>query len=288
MIGVIDVGGGLRGAYGAGVLDRCLHEGIHFHYGIGVSAGSANLANYFADQPGRCYSFYCDYAFRKQYMSVQNLIEKHSYIDMDYVYSTLSDEDGEYPLDYDTILKSRANLTVVATNALNGLPVYFSNEDMSRNHYDIFKASCSVPVINRAYEVNGIPCYDGGMSDPIPFEKAFDDGCDYVIVILTRPADYYRSPKKDHLIAEILRHEYPMAASAMTSRAEIYNRQLRAAHDLEEEGKLLIVAPDNIEGMSTLSKDRDAIRDLYAKGYEDGSRTIPFVQKIAANPQNGL
>jgi hypothetical protein len=40
--------------------------------------------------------------------------------------------------------------------------------------------------------------------------------------------------------------------------------------------------------MSTLSKDRDAIRDLYAKGYEDGSRIIPFVQKIAIDPQNSL
>ncbi|WP_423742649.1 hypothetical protein ACKXF7_05250 [Faecalibacterium sp. 7] len=28
--GVIDVGGGLRGIYGAGVLDRCLEEDLRF------------------------------------------------------------------------------------------------------------------------------------------------------------------------------------------------------------------------------------------------------------------
>lgn len=38
--GVIDVGGGLRGIYGAGVLDRCLEEDLRFDLCIGVSAGS--------------------------------------------------------------------------------------------------------------------------------------------------------------------------------------------------------------------------------------------------------
>lgn len=38
--GVIDVGGGLRGIYGAGVLDRCLEEDLRFDLCIGVSADS--------------------------------------------------------------------------------------------------------------------------------------------------------------------------------------------------------------------------------------------------------
>ena len=47
-IGVVDVGGGLRGIYAAGVLDYCMDQGVHFDLGIGVSAGSANLASYAA------------------------------------------------------------------------------------------------------------------------------------------------------------------------------------------------------------------------------------------------
>ena len=46
-IGVIDVGGGLRGIYAAGVFDWCLENGVKFDYGIGISAGSANLASCF-------------------------------------------------------------------------------------------------------------------------------------------------------------------------------------------------------------------------------------------------
>ena len=33
--GIVDVGGGLRGIYAAGVLDYCMAEGIHFDLGIG-------------------------------------------------------------------------------------------------------------------------------------------------------------------------------------------------------------------------------------------------------------
>ena len=56
--GVIDVGGGLRGIYGAGVLDRCLEEDLRFDLFIGVSAGSANMVSYLAGQHGRNKPFY--------------------------------------------------------------------------------------------------------------------------------------------------------------------------------------------------------------------------------------
>lgn len=53
-IGVIDVGGGLRGVYAAGVFDYCLDENIRFDICIGVSAGSANVTSYIAGQKKLC------------------------------------------------------------------------------------------------------------------------------------------------------------------------------------------------------------------------------------------
>ena len=47
---VVDVGGGLRGVYATGVLDRCLEEGIYIDAGVGVSAGSADISSYLAGQ----------------------------------------------------------------------------------------------------------------------------------------------------------------------------------------------------------------------------------------------
>ena len=60
-IGVVDVGGGLRGSFGAGVLDYCMEQGIRFDFGIGVSAGAANISSYMANQRGRNFVFYTEY-----------------------------------------------------------------------------------------------------------------------------------------------------------------------------------------------------------------------------------
>mgnify|MGYP003310788747 CR=1 FL=1 len=71
---LIDVGGGLRGVYGAGVMDRCMDMGIVFDGVIGVSAGAANLTSYLSGQRGRCYRFYFTYSFRPDYMGMGNFI----------------------------------------------------------------------------------------------------------------------------------------------------------------------------------------------------------------------
>lgn len=84
-LGIVDVGGGLRGIYTAGALDFCLDADIRFDLCVGVSAGSANLGAYIAGQKGRNYRFYTEYAFRKEYMSAANFLRTRSYIDLDYV-----------------------------------------------------------------------------------------------------------------------------------------------------------------------------------------------------------
>ena len=52
-IGIIDVGGGMKGIYGAGIFDYLLERNIEIPYCIGVSAGSANVASYLSKQKGR-------------------------------------------------------------------------------------------------------------------------------------------------------------------------------------------------------------------------------------------
>ena len=276
-IGVVDVGGGLRGSFGAGVLDYCMEQGIRFDFGIGVSAGAANISSYMANQKGRNFVFYTEYFQREQYMGVKNLMHPGSYIGLDYIYSSLSDHEGDYPLDWKTIRNDPRDMMIVATDANTGLPHYFHKYDMRQDSYDPIKASCCVPVINRPYKVDGIPYYDGGLSDPVPYEKAFAAGCDKVVVILTRPEDYRRIPKNDKIIADLLHPHYPNASQAMRNRSVVYNQQVDACEYLQVQGKVCIVAPDSIGNMKTLTKDKDSIEALYYKGYEEAKSILNFV-----------
>ena len=174
--GIIDVGGGLRGSYTAGVYDWCHDNDISFDYCIGVSAGSANLSSFLAGQRGRNLKFYTDYNMRPESMGVKNYIKTRNFVDLDYIYGELTNSYGEYPLNYDALMENPAEFRIVATDALTGKPAYFDGKELRRDDYASIKASSCVPGANRPYKINGRPYYDGGMSDPIPLEKCFQEG----------------------------------------------------------------------------------------------------------------
>lgn len=275
--GVIDVGGGFRDIYGSGVLDWCLDHDVRFDYCIGVSAGGANLVSYMAGQRGRNYRFYTEFAFRKEYASMENLAAKHSFVDLDYAYSTLSDTDGECPLDYEAFARNPAEFMVVCCDAQTGEPVYFDRTHIALNQYDVLKGTASLPMAGPPYLVEGIECFDGGIVDPVPVQRAFDDGCDRVVLILTRPADYRREQKNDLLGVRLLKKTYPHAAERVAQRYRVYNESLDLAMRYQEEGKLLIVAPDDICGLGTLTRNREKLERMYQKGMCDAQAIGTFL-----------
>lgn len=277
-IGVIDVGGGLRGSYTAGVYDWCHDNGIRFDYCMGISAGSANLSSYLAWQRGRNLKFYIDYDLRPECMGMKNYLKTRNFVDLEYVYGDLSNSYGEYPLDYDAVNNNPAEFTIVATDAETGKPRYFTKADIRRDDFAPIKASSCVPAANKPYKVDGRMYYDGGISDPIPLEKCFEDGCDKVVLLLTRPRDFERNPDKDRLASALIRRKFPAAAEAMSRRAIRYNTELWLAKQYEKKGKVLIVAPDDIGKMSTLTKDPEMIEALYYKGYRDAEAIREFVK----------
>lgn len=275
--GIVDVGGGLRGIYAAGVLDYCMDKGIRFDLGIGVSAGSANLISYAAGQRGRNYRFYTDYSQRREYMGVGDFLKSGSYINMDYMYSELSNAGGEDPLDYPAVRDNPMELYVVAADAETGEAHYFSKDDIAQDNYDILKASSSIPFVCRPYLVQGRLYYDGALGDPVPVDKALELGCDRVVVLLTKPAGIPRSPSRDEKYAAGIQRKYPAAAHALRQRASRYNAGVFRAQRLEIEGKALVVSPDDTCGVDTLTRDRTALESLYEKGFNDGAKVVEFM-----------
>ena len=276
--GIIDVGGGFRDIYGAGVLDYCIDKGIRFDYALGVSAGSANLCSFLSGQRGRNRLFYTEFAFRKEYASVGNYLKRRSYVDLDYAYSTLSGEGGESPFDFEAFFANPTPLVVVACDARTGEPVYYDKSRVRPNDLDALKASSALPAFCRPYVVDGVACYDGGIVDPIPLRRAFDDGCDRVVLILTRPVAEPRVQKKDELPARMIRRQYPRAAERLLERYRVYNDGVALAQRMAQEGRVLIVAPDDVCGLTTLKRDRDKLERMYAKGYRDAGAIEAFMR----------
>ena len=277
--GIVDVGGGLRGVYASGVFDYCMDAGIWFDLGIGVSAGSANIASYIARQNRRTYPFYTEYPFRKEYMSLRNFLFKKSYIDLDYVYGTLSNSAGENPLDYQSFMENPMDFIVVTTDARTGEARYFDKSAVHQDDYSVLIASSSIPFVCHPYEIEGIPYFDGALGDTIPIEKAFAWGCDKVVLVLTRPRDTVRVSDNDVKFAKRIQKKYPQAAERLRRRAEQYNRGVELAKEYEAQGKVCIIAPDDTCGVDTLTKNRDAMKRFYEKGYQDATVIQDFLRE---------
>ena len=283
-IGIVDMGGGYRGIYGAGVLDYCMDRHIQFDLGIGVSAGSCNLISYACGQDRRNLTFYSEFGLRKEAAGAGTYLHKKSLIDLDYLYSTLSNSDGEYPLDYPAFVKSPMEFYAVAVEAKTGTTRYFGREAFHQDDYSAIKASCSLPLFCHPYPVDGVPYYDGAIGDPIPFDKAFELGCDKVVVLMTKPVEERRSPDRDEKAARFLKRKYPAASKMLRNRARVYNAQVERALELQDQGKVFIVAPEpDTCGVSTFTRDQQLLRKLYQKGYEDGQKLEGFMNSLREN-----
>ena len=279
-LGIIDVGGGMRGVYSAGILDYCLCNNITFNYHIGVSAGAANFASFLAGQKERNYKFYHDYSFRKEYMGMERLAKTGSFLDLQYIYGTLSNTGGEDPLDFKKMMDNTSEFKVVATNALTGKPEYFNKNNFKQDSYRELMASSCIPGLNKPIYINGIPYFDGGLSDPVPLEKAILDGCTSYILILSRPIKEEKESKKDIELARIIRKKYPKSADALYRRSWAYNKAVKTAVIHQKEGISLILAPENINGINTLKRNKKAIEALYSEGVKDGEKITAWLNEM--------
>lgn len=272
MTGLIDVGGGMRDIYGAGVTDFFLDNSVSFDLCIGVSAGSANLASFLAGHRGRTYRFYADYSSRSEYMSFKNMFRDGSYFNLDYIYGDLSNSYGEDPLNFEKLMQSPSELITVVTNAKTGKAEYFSKNEMKTDNLWAIKASCAMPVACKPFVYNSTEYYDGGISDPLPVKKAFEMGCDKVFVIVPRPLAE-KKREFSYLMKPFLKN-HPNSLELMRKRPEIYNGKIQLINDYIEQGKVVLISPEEDKGLNMLTRDKEKLTRHYEKGYNDAMKAI--------------
>lgn len=277
-VGLIVEGGGMRGIYGCGVLDAFIENNIRFPYGIGVSAGAANLASFVTEQEGRNYRFYTDYAFDERYMSFKNFVTTGSFFGMDYIYSELTETVD--PINFEKLINTEMEYYVVAVDAVTGKPVYFNKEDVRKHRGDVFKASSAVPAMCKPIEIDGKQYFDGGVADSIPLKRALSDGCDKVVAVLTRPRDYVKKPEMGKTIYSEMLKDYPTIVKAMNVRHYVYNATLKNLYTLEKEGKAFLFCPEKTERVTIISRNKEDLNALYNEGKEYAEMQIEKLKKF--------
>ena len=272
-------GGALRTIFSTGVLDAMLEQDLMADYVVGVSAGIAYGVSYVSRQPRRNLEILTRFANDRRYMGLGNLLDRHnrSYFGLEFSYETIPNE--LVPFDYDTFAAFPGKVEAGVTNLETGKAEYLEVPRRDDNLL-LLQATCAMPLMFPIYRLGGKPYLDGGAAETVPYPRAFEMGCDRAIVILTKPRSFVRKREKLLPVIERRYREYPNFCQTMRERAERDNRAREELFRLEKEGKVLVLAPEDLRGVSRIERDVEKLRLLWADGYQQGMERMEEIRSF--------
>lgn len=277
-------GGGMRGAYSAGVLDVLHDEGLAFGGYAGTSAGTTHLCNYLSEQRERNFRLDTIHSQDKRYMSLGNWIRTGNYFDLEFCYHTVPEKID--PFDFDKF-KENASATLfyaAASNVETGGAEYLPIRDL-RTQMDAVRASSSLPLVSSLVHYEGKKMFDGNIADSIPFEFMDSIGFKKQVVITTRPKGYTKSANSLLPIYKLIYHKYPKFVEAVGNRHLRYNACLKKLALWEKEGRCFVFRPSLNLKIGRVEKDTAKITALYALGVKDARNRIDELKAfLKGNP----
>ncbi len=269
--GLVLEGGGMRGIFTVGVLDCFMDHGVRFPYTVGVSAGASNGISYISGQRGRSRFSNIDLLKHYNYIGWRHFLRGRGYIDLDYIFYVYPER--YYPFDYDAFFKAPERFEMVVSNCLTGQAEYLEEKRDRDRLLAVCKASCTLPVLCPITYVDGVPMVDGGVCDAIPVRHALEQGCDRLVLVLTRNKGY-RKADKDFYLPGFIYHQYPALREQLRTRYRRYNETLDFIERLERERKAIVIRPEKPLRVGRTGHDPQALADLYDEGYALAERLL--------------
>ena len=278
--GLVMEGGALRTIFSCGVCDAFLDADLPMpDFFVGVSGGIAYGASFLTRQNRRNLKLLTTYANDTRYMSWRNMADRHnkSFFGLKFAYETIPNQ--LLPFDYEAFEAYPGTVEAVLTNLETGKAEYWDVPRTDRTNL-VTRASCSIPLMFPIATVEGKPYLDGGCADAIPWKRAFDAGCDRVVVLLTRERAYRKEDDKTMKVIEQTFRKYPAFVETMRRRADNYNRSRDELFALEAEGKVLVIAPEDTLGCRRTERDAEVLRGLWQQGYFIGRQRAEEVRTL--------
>ncbi|MBQ4135416.1 MAG: patatin family protein [Methanocorpusculum sp.] len=270
--GIIFEGGGMRGAYTAGIIDALLEHDMNFEYCYGISSGATHATTYLSRQRGRAIQIVTDYIKDKRYFSIKNLIKTGNLFNVDFIYDTIPHELNPY--DYETAKNNPAKFFVGVINMETSKGEFLRVKDIEEEYMKVC-ASMSLPLIANMVEIDGQRYLDGGISDSLPIQRSINDGNKKSVLVLTQDATYRKKLDKILPLVAIKYRKFPGFVHMVKTRHIRYNASLDQIAEEEKAGRAFVLRPKKPVKIGRLELNRKKMLALYREGYEDGIEAMP-------------
>jgi len=270
--GIIFEGGGMRGAYTAGIIDALLEHDINFAYCYGVSSGATHATTYLSRQKGRAIQIVTDYIKDKRYFSIKGWLKTGNIFNVDFIFHTIPRELNIY--DFEAARNNTAKFFVGVINMETSKGEFLRVTDIEQEYMKVC-ASMSLPLIAQMVEIDGQRYLDGGIADSLPIQRSINDGNKKSVLVLTQDATYRKSLDKILPLVAIKYRKFPGFVHMVKTRHIRYNASLDQIAEEEKAGRAFVLRPKKPVKVGRLELNRKKMLALYKEGYEDGIEAMP-------------
>lgn len=277
-LGIVMEGGASRTIFSCGVTDVFIEADLYPDYFVGVSAGIAYGVSYLSKQKGRNAYITKKYMHDKRYMGMRYLIDptRRCYYNLDFAFGKIPNR--LVPFDYEALANFPGKIEAVVTNIETGDAEYM---DIPRFETDwkTTIASCALPLLFQPIKIGDGYYIDGGVADSIPYKRAFEEGCDKVIVILTRERNYIKHDEGALRLLCRAYRKFPKVVERLINRADAYNRISDELAELEKQGKIFVIAPEDTFGVRRTERSWEKLGPLYKEGVRTAKQQMEEIYR---------
>jgi predicted patatin/cPLA2 family phospholipase len=258
-------GGAMRGAWAAGVL-ALLHERGRRQFDLvyAASSGACSAAYFVAGmwEPGL--AIWREHA--SKVVRKANFLRRKPIIDLAYLVDHVFRQ--RVPLSVEALQKAPTRFFIVLTDCQTGDPVYFHARD--ERVFAALRATASMPLATRGFDyVDGQPFADGGVADPIPVQRALQDGATDITVVLTHRLNLRLKPMPRWL-GKVAYPDFPNVARAWTERQCLsYNAALDLIKRPPAGIRLRVFSPLRPLVVGSLTIEQKRIDAALASGHDE-------------------
>jgi NTE family protein len=216
-VGYLFSGGSSRCAFQLGVIEALSDLGVRPSLTIGVSAGAWNAAIVAARQEARA-RYYWRSFMRMPHVDLRNLLKEHS----PWRWRTMHERNFRRFIGRDRFRQPDAlPLLVSVTRLRDDANVIFNAAEVEDPLELLLATNYLPPFYTHAPRLGGERYGDGGYSDNAPYERAFAEGCDAVVLmaqkgeseggLFKRKGDYEHVVTDPRVVVIRPRHRLPFA-----------------------------------------------------------------------------
>jgi predicted patatin/cPLA2 family phospholipase len=273
-------GGGMRGAYVAGMLRALDRAGLvpAFDEVYGASSGGFSGAAFLTGDAAACAASYPEDLCTDVFINMRRLGSRRPVVALDHlVHEVLG---SRKPLAWHELGRTPAPLRVVATDTTDLTAHTLEGMETVADWQRALRASASIPLLaGPPVSYGGRRWVDGSVAEPLAMARALRGGATHVLVLLCRGADdlHHDADAGLSLWAKALDRLVPgLGTVAQGSRR--YGADLRlvtdAAHPDRGPGHLAAIGPARSAGLGSLCVDPARVAEAVRIGDESADAAL--------------